>query len=200
MSFGDGIDWAVEARRAALADSQAGTADLPIGRSELVDRLVELLPERGLVLDAGCNIGRYCPLLLSAGFHYVGVDQSPEALEIARARNPNGQFVQSFLWEMEAIPCEAAISMAVLQHNVHEEKERILPRIAACVRPGGIFAMSESTVPVATKTQLTHDEWIALVVRHGFELVSTWHPNPEYGLNDSYVFRRTRSSGKTKAR
>lgn len=189
MTFGDGIDWAVEARRAAAEDEERGL-DLPIGRSEMVERLCGYLPRRGRVLDAGCNIGRYCPILMAAGFEYLGVDQSSEALHIARVRNPNGRFEEAFLWDMAPGICDAAISMAVLQHNRHEEKERILPRIAASVRPRGYFVMSESTVPERTATQLTHTEWIDIVTRHGFDIVETWHPNPEYGLHDAYAFRR----------
>ena len=84
----------------------------------------------------------------------------------------------------------AAISMAVLQHNTLDEKQRILPRIAAAIRPGGLFVMSESTVLEETRTQLTQEGWIRLVISHGFELLSTWHPNPEHGIDDAYMFRR----------
>lgn len=188
-AFGDGIDWSAEARRAAAADAASGSANRPVGRSELVDHLAALLPEGGRVLDAGCNIGRYCPLILAAGFEYVGVDQSEEALAIARERNPDGKFEHAFLWEMSPGIFDAAICFAVLQHNTHAEKERIIPRIAAALRPGGIFLIMESTVPTQTTTQLTHAGWIDIVTRHGFELVETFHPNPE-GVNDAYAFRR----------
>jgi SAM-dependent methyltransferase len=189
MPFGDGIDWAAEARRAAAEDAARPSA--PPGRFEFIDRLVGLLPERGRVLDAGCNIGRYCPGLVSAGFGYVGVDQSEEALTIARERNPGTEFRLGFLWDFIAeTPFDAAISLAVLQHNVLDEKERILPRIAAAVREGGIFLLSESTVHEETRTQLTHQGWIALVRRHGFELLGTWHQN-ELGFHDAYAFRRS---------
>lgn len=185
--FGDGIDWAFEASRAAAADDARGPG---IERSELVDRLAVLVPRRGRVLDAGCNIGRYAPSLMAAGFDYTGVDQSVEALEIARQRNPRAAFVHSFLWDMAfSQPFDAAVCFAVLQHNTQEEKERIAPRIAAAIRPGGALLLSESTLPEATPTQLTRDGWIALITRHGFALVETFHPN-EYGLHDGYAFTK----------
>lgn len=205
MAFGDEIDWAFEARRAAAADDASGGPR--IGRSELVDRLVAALAdtkqrpaEQRRVLDAGCNIGRYAPVLMAAGFDYTGVDQSLEAIEIARARNPAGTFIHSFLWDMVfpvratcgaslGFPFDAAICFAVLQHNTLDEKERILPRIAAATRPSGVLVLSESTMPEATRTQLTHDGWIELVTRHGFTLLETFHEN-EFGLHDAYVFRK----------
>jgi SAM-dependent methyltransferase len=188
--FGDGIDWSNEARRAAAEDAK--NPGFGTGRSELVDRLAALMPDGGTVLDAGCNIGRYCPLFQRAGFAYTGVDQSDEALALGRIANPDGVFVRSLLWEMEfPEKFDAAVCFAVLQHNTHPEKERILPRIAAALRPGGIFVMNESTLPVhQTATQLAHFEWIDIVTKYGFELIETWHPNPEYGIDDAYAFRR----------
>jgi 2-polyprenyl-3-methyl-5-hydroxy-6-metoxy-1,4-benzoquinol methylase len=188
MTFGDEIDWAFEARRAAAADDVNGGPG--IGRSDLVERLAELLPARGRLLDAGCNIGRYAPVIMAAGFDYTGVDQSIEAIEIACARNPAGNFACGFLWDMQfSEPFDAVTCFAVLQHNTLEEKERILPRIAAAIRPLGVLMLLESTLPEATRTQLTPDGWIELVTRHGFTLVETFHAN-EYGLHDAYVFRK----------
>lgn len=184
VTFGDGIDWAHEARRADAADQAAGGVP---DHSEFLSRL----KGPGKVLDAGCNIGRYCPALMAAGFKYTGVDQSAEAIAIARQRNPKGVFIREFLWDMEfSKPFDAAISFAVLQHNTLTEKKRILPRISAALKGGGQFAMIESTVLTETKTQLTQAGWIKLVEDHGFELVETWHPNPEYGIDDAYLFRR----------
>ncbi len=191
MKFGDGIDWNAEARRAAAADDR-NNAQGVVAKIDAIERLAEHLPSRGRVLDAGSNIGRYCPAVLAAGFQYVGVDQAQEALAIARERNPNGVFVESFLWDMKFdILFDAALSFAVLQHNTLPEKQRILGRIAAAVRVGGYFVMMESTVLQETVTQLTQAGWISLVSGCGFELVTTWHPNPDYGVNDHYLFRRT---------
>lgn len=190
MTFGDGIDWGAEARRQHEAE--------PVwrpGKSNLIERVMALVPPPAVVLDCGCNIGRYCPLFRLYGYRYVGVDQSAEALTIARERSPGVVFVHSLLWDFDAeelgfAPFGVACSNAVLQHNLHEEKEHILPRIHAALRPGGAFVMQESTVVEETRTQLTREGWIDLFARHGFELVETWHPNHEYGIDDNYLFRR----------
>lgn len=191
MSFGDGIDWDNEARRqAALTRDEYTTGGVRASALELVAKF-KIVGAGEKLLDCGCNIGRYCPPLREAGFQYVGVDQSQEALRICRERYPDVQFIHSFLWDMVFEDrFDVAITMAVLQHNKYSEKERILGRIAAALRPGGLFAMQESTVLETTATQLRHEEWIDLVTRHGFDLVDTWHPNPEYGVHDAYLFRR----------
>ncbi len=102
-------------------------------------------------------------------------------------------FVSSMLWESWPAHCgpfDVAISMAVLQHNKLDEKKGILARIAEAVRPGGFFCMQESTVLEQTPTQLRQEQWITLVEGFGFKLLRTWHPNPEYGVNDAYLFER----------
>lgn len=43
------------------------------------------------VLDAGCGVGSLCPLM-PEGVDYYGIDLSPDFLEIARFRHPEGRF------------------------------------------------------------------------------------------------------------
>lgn len=187
--FGDGIDWNAEGRRAANAELPgAEPGPMLVNIREAIAGV-----ERPRVADCGCNIARFYPQFRDAGFAYVGVDQAEGALATARQRYPQTTFVHSFLWDdwpAKIEPVDVALCNAVLQHNLHHEKERIMARIAQAVRPGGVFAMQESTVPQATKTQLTQREWVMLVERYGFKLLKKWHPNPEYGLDDAYLFRR----------
>ena len=193
MSFGDGIDWDNEARRQSTSSMEEHARGGVRANALEIVRHLRNAGAAGRLLDCGCNIGRYCPPLREAGFEYVGVDQSDVALQVCRDRYPGVDFVRTFLWDM---PFEAAfdvaISMAVLQHNQLAEKRRILPRIAAAVRPGGFFAMQESTVIAETATQLRHDQWVELVESFGFKLRSTWHPNPEYSVHDAYLFQRSK--------
>lgn len=192
MSFGDNIDWDNEARRAAKETEHEHASGFRTGAnaSELISVLAAF-GAAGRLLDCGCNIARYYPPLREAGFSYVGVDQSVEALQIAQKRYPEATFVRSFLWDMHFTELfDVAICNAVLQHNKLSEKRLILPKIAAALKTGGFFAMQESTVRTETATQLRHEQWIALVEGFGFRFLQAWHPNPEYGLHDAYLFRR----------
>lgn len=187
--FGDGIDWCLEAKRAAAAETPG------VEPSELHFSLVAALGElkhQPRIVDCGCNIGRFYPAFKRAGFEYTGIDQSETALAIARERYPDVMFRLSFLWEDWPncfAPFDVALCNAVLQHNRLEEKKQILPRIAQAVRPGGLFVMQESTVLEETPTQLLHAQWIALVEGFGFKFLKTWHKN-ELGIEDAYLFRR----------
>jgi SAM-dependent methyltransferase len=206
-TFGDEIDWGQEARRAVAQDPVGAPLSCPM--LEEIRAALRSPAGRPRIVDCGCNIGQFYPMFEAAGFEYVGLDQSTEALDIARRRWPRAQFLQCFLWDdwsgalanaalaggiadesaRHSVRFEVALCNAVLQHNTYPEKERILPRIAAAVLPGGLFAMQESTVLQETRTQLRQDQWIALVERHGFKLLKTWHRN-ELGVEDGYLFRR----------
>ena len=195
MTFGDGIDWNAEARRAAAAGMPGESP------TELTERIAKVLKARegyalytgAKVVDCGCNIARFYPAAKLAGFEYIGVDQAAEALVIARDRYPGIHLEQSMLWgdwPKKVGAVDAAFCNAVLQHNTLDEKRAILKQISYAVQPGGVFAMQESTVIVETKTQLQQGRWIELVEAFGFKLHSMWHPNAEYGILDGYVFVR----------
>jgi SAM-dependent methyltransferase len=57
-----------------------------------LDQLLSLLPEEPKILDVGCGPARESIYLQEKGAKYIGVDASSKMLEIARLRNPAGEF------------------------------------------------------------------------------------------------------------
>jgi ubiquinone/menaquinone biosynthesis C-methylase UbiE len=53
------------------------------------NRLEEYIPKETKVLDAGCGYGRWCELFSN----YVGVDFSPDFIEMAQKKYPNKRFM-----------------------------------------------------------------------------------------------------------
>ena len=205
VSFGDEIDWDFEATR--RAKEMEGQPPIPPDSVEVVRRAPGWGVRPGAeVVDLGCNVGVFAGPFLAAGYHYTGVDQSAHALGLAKkayppklvspkerkAVAPNPHFLEAFLWDisLETASFDYGFCNAVLQHNTLPEKQRIMLEVRRVVKPGGVFAMQESTVLTETATQLTHQGWIDLVTGYGFSLIETWHPNPEYGVDDAYAFRR----------
>ena len=182
--FGDGIDW-----DETWHQQHAG----PHRDPELLTKLASHRPTCASpkVIDLGCSIGRFCPMFVEAGYAYLGVDQADVALGIARERNPGQKFEHSWLG---TIPYEGefdvAILNAVLQHNVNAAQSRIVAAAYRALKPGGLLFAAESTVRTATRTQRTSLGWIHLFESVGFAVVETWHPNPEYRLNDHYLLRK----------
>jgi ubiquinone/menaquinone biosynthesis C-methylase UbiE len=73
----------------------------PVDQSLLV-AFVELVNTSGCtrVADVGCGPGRAAAFLAGKGLDVVGVDLSPQLLEIARAAHPDMQFVEGHLHEL----------------------------------------------------------------------------------------------------
>ena len=191
--FGDGINWDKHVDE-ILDDAHKPGRHIhhKSGRSswkEARDLIETDTPKDKLkALDCGCHIGRWIDAIEDYGFEYTGVDQSEKALATARKLRPEGNFVHTFLWDMGfKDEFDFAVTVAVLQHNRLEEQEKIVPKIYEALKPGGIFHMSESTVPSNTKTQRTTQSWLDLLERSGFKLVRSYHKNNE-GFDDHYIF------------
>lgn len=156
----------------------------------VIKRNLLSVKHRPRLLDCGCHVGRYIEMFQKAGFDYIGVDQSEKVIEIAKRYHPNDKFIASFLWDIHFDKeFDVAVCVAVLQHNVLEEKKKILPKICKALKSGGIFFMAESTILKETKTQLTYKGWISLVESFGFRFIESFHKNDD-GFEDKYIFRK----------
>ncbi len=189
---GDGISWDKHVAEILKRRATDVVYYAPDKGNETWQRLAELAKtmKNPKLLDCGCHIGRFVDWLKGTGFDYTGVDQSAFALEIARKERPNDKWVHSLLWNLNYHEeFDIAFFNAVLQHNTHEEKRKILPKIFDAVKHGGYLYFSESTVLRDTATQLTREHWIRLAESVGFKFVASWHKN-ELGLDDSYLFRK----------
>ncbi|HOO57508.1 MAG TPA: class I SAM-dependent methyltransferase [bacterium] len=62
---------------------------------ETLDKLLKSidLPEGTKVLDIGCGAGRNAPIMIGNKFNYTGIDVSGEAIELARNKLPDGNFI-----------------------------------------------------------------------------------------------------------
>lgn len=98
---------------------------------------------RGEVLDAACGTGRYAAHLAGRGHSVVGVDQSPEMLELARAKLPGCRFLDGELTDLplEDASVDAAVCGLALVHVA--DLARAVGELARVVRPGGRIVLSD---------------------------------------------------------
>jgi SAM-dependent methyltransferase len=117
------------------------TYDLPgnplihLEETVLLPLLAALRP--GRALDAACGTGRVSAHLAAAGHEVLGVDTTPEMLELARAKVPSGRFVDG---RLEALPVAgASFDLAVCSLALDHCAEIGAPiaELARAVRPGG---------------------------------------------------------------
>lgn len=100
-------------------------------------------------LDAGCGTGRQAAILDGLGARVIGIDATPEMLDVARTKVPDAEFREGLL---EELPCgtdsvDLAISSLAICHL--DEPGPAVSELARCVRPGGTILISEPHPMVA---------------------------------------------------
>jgi trans-aconitate 2-methyltransferase len=108
--------------------------------ADLLARVPLRAPER--VIDLGCGPGNSTALLATRWpeAEIIGVDSAPAMLARARASGIRAEWLEADIadWTPDA-PFDLVFSNAVLQWL--PDHDELLPRLLACVRPGGFLAI-----------------------------------------------------------
>jgi len=110
-----------------------------------VDQLLGLVPVSSRIVDLGCGCGvPVARSLCAAGHEVVGIDLSETQIERARVLVPGAQFHCGDLASVEfgAGEFDAAVMLYSIIHVPLVEQPRMLRRVAACLRPGGVLVMT----------------------------------------------------------
>jgi SAM-dependent methyltransferase len=94
----------------------------------------------GRLLDVGCGKGEPSRLLIRHGWHVVGIDPSPDACKLARARGIDARLGTLQTVELEAEPFDAVLFHHSLEHVSDPLDD--LRRAARLLRPGGTVLVS----------------------------------------------------------
>lgn len=134
-----------------------------------VDRAIAMLRPQGdeRVLDLACGIGRHSLELRRRGFEVVGVDISPELLEIAAGeaelQNLDVEFMQADLRELAlADEFDIVLSLndgAVGYFETDEENARTFEVVAQALRAGGGHLVQLPNV-LHAEAHLPQKSWI----------------------------------------
>ena len=97
----------------------------------------------GTVLDAACGTGRRSVELARRGLQVIGVDRSPAMLAKARAKLPEGEFLEGDLTDLpaEAGSVEAVVCALALVHL--PDLGAVMAEFARVLRPGGRVIISD---------------------------------------------------------
>jgi SAM-dependent methyltransferase len=109
----------------------------------VMHEILDALPA-GTALDAACGTGRYSEYLAGRGHQVVGVDSSPEMLDRARTRVPQGEFL---LGDLHRLPLpddtvDLVVSGLALAHV--PELAPVMAEFARVLRPGGHLVISDA--------------------------------------------------------
>jgi SAM-dependent methyltransferase len=106
-----------------------------------LDRVLELIPDEGMVLDLGCGAGLIAAELTTCA-RVVAVDISAVQLELATRNAPAAIFVRADMTDVAFAPrsFDAVVVFWTLIHVRRELHADILGRIHGWLRPRGLLA------------------------------------------------------------
>jgi SAM-dependent methyltransferase len=107
--------------------------DDPVG--VLADEVGDLQP--GRALDLGCGAGRAALWLAEHGWRVTGVDYSEVALQLARERRPDLDWVLADVREYEPEHAAFDLVLVLYVHLPSAERRALLARATAALAPGG---------------------------------------------------------------
>jgi ubiquinone/menaquinone biosynthesis C-methylase UbiE len=109
----------------------------------VVREILDTLPV-GVALDAACGTGRHAAYLASLGHQVIGVDATPEMLEVARAKVLAGEFHEGDLHDLPVADASVDVVVCGIAVSHVPELEPVLAEFARVLRPGGHLVLSDS--------------------------------------------------------
>ena len=108
------------------------------------------------LLDIGCGSGYAAAMAAARGATVTGIDITPELIEIARERTPQGDFR---VGPMDALPFEDETFDAAVGFNAFQfadDPARAAGEAARVVRPGGLVAATTFAEPERNQSTALH--------------------------------------------
>lgn len=112
-----------------------------------------LREEQNLILDLGCGTGTLTEMLADAGYDMIGVDSSPDMLELAmEKRDSRGHETLYLLQDMRRLELYGTVGTVIsvcdsLNYILQEEELlQVFKRVENYLFPGGLFLFDFNTV------------------------------------------------------
>lgn len=109
----------------------------------VVQRLLDQRPV-GTALDAACGTGRHTAYLDALGHEVIGIDATPEMLEVAREKVPTARFETADLTSIPLPDGSVDLAVCALALTHFPDLELPVKELARVVRPGGSIIISDA--------------------------------------------------------
>jgi tRNA (cmo5U34)-methyltransferase len=128
-------------------------AEIP-SYDDLQDRLAEATADVDAhsILDLGSGTGVTAERVLAGhpGGTLIGIDSSSDVLDHARRTVPAGTFLHQRLEDpLPTGPFDVVVSAFAIHHLPSTAKQDLFKRVAAILRPRGLFARCDVVIPTA---------------------------------------------------
>ncbi len=123
-----------------IASSYSASRTVDSEDIQLLRLLVERLPRRAIVLDAGCGAGYPVAQILAKSFRVVGVDFAPVQIQLAIGKVPDAMFVCADLSNapFKNDTFDAVCSYYAIIHVPRNEHSKLLRDFHRLLRVGGL--------------------------------------------------------------
>jgi len=143
----------------------------------LLKRLAQAGFSSGTIVDLGCGSGKLLQVVSSQGFDTVGVDISPDLIEIAKRNSPDSTFHLGSIWDYDIPHCVAVTAIGEIityrfdDRNTNENLSILFSRIYDKLVENGIFIFDFLTPGILGDRDsdcriVRHNEWIMGVEYH----------------------------------
>ncbi|MCZ2845469.1 MAG: class I SAM-dependent methyltransferase [Candidatus Bathyarchaeota archaeon] len=97
------------------------------------------------ILEVGCGVGRWAPLMLSKGAKYFGVDISSEMIRIAKRKVPEGDFSITNGQKLDFPEglFDLVFSVTVLHHIPYNKQEKMVQEMRRVTKKNGYMIIVE---------------------------------------------------------
>lgn len=160
--------------------------------SEAAAAAASIAPAR--VVDLGSGTGALSAAVLEwrQVEHVELLDVDPEMMNRARARlRKHGVRVAFTLGSYyDPLPaCDAFVACISLHHvRTLEEKTQLFGRAYDALRPGGLLANADCTMPIdPVERQGQYESWAAHMMRYGIDEQDAWQHFKEWAVEDTYL-------------
>jgi len=118
------------------------TPDLFDFDEPIVHAILDELPA-GAALDAACGTGRFASRLVACGHQVIGVDSSPDMLDVARRRVPTAEFLVGEVEDLPVADDSVDVVTCGLALSHLPSLGRAMSEFARVLRPGGRVVISD---------------------------------------------------------
>jgi len=125
------------------------------------EALSSYLPRGGRVLDFGCGVGRFAPMIANVVDNYDGVDLTKDALKFApKIENATFTHLPEDKLPFESDSFDGAIAITVIQHIVTDTDFALwTSELARVLKGGGFFIGIETPQPAKRIVPGAHMRW-----------------------------------------